>query len=333
MKSSVTLLLVVIGAILCQAEINAGSTTGQDVTTAEETKVTPGQDLGSVVKETRKEVPNLTKSPFSAEEALPKILPGIPIPDPDDDDGFPMNGTLPFEIEDGQKILEEKCREVGGEDAVLKATVARDNMLECAQNMVNYTELQSEIEANKANGELDTVFKKRVPRFKQCLVEFTDAVDPCLKEEEKVTKQFVQNVTDAMLSFICYKEGDRIALFIAEGGPECLQSKQQEVQDCLNSTFAKHLVNGMQNPDSLPLLVIDEPQCKEMTVLQECLVKSLETCQEPTPANIVESMINYLKKSSPCAQYLVESGSGNIVSPLAQTVISAFIVLVVLVYH
>lgn len=39
-----------------------------------------------------------------------------------------------------------------------------------------------------------------------------------------------------------------------------------------------------------------------MTELQKCVVKALETCTEPTPANIVDSMFNFVRKMTPCAK-------------------------------
>lgn len=38
----------------------------------------------------------------------------------------------------------------------------------------------------------------------------------------------------------------------------------------------------------------------EMDLLQICIVKSLEKCQESTPANLVESMFKFVRKETPC---------------------------------
>jgi hypothetical protein len=40
-----------------------------------------------------------------------------------------------------------------------------------------------------------------------------------------------------------------------------------------------------------------------MADLQVCVVKALETCSEPTPANIVDSMFNFVRKMTPCAKF------------------------------
>jgi hypothetical protein len=43
-----------------------------------------------------------------------------------------------------------------------------------------------------------------------------------------------------------------------------------------------------------------------MADLQKCVVKALETCSEPTPANIVDSLFNFVRKMTPCAKFKTE---------------------------
>lgn len=51
-------------------------------------------------------------------------------------------------------------------------------------------------------------------------------------------------------------------MFIAEGGVECLQDKQDAVQACVNSTFGKKLPSEVPGLDDLPLFVIEDEQCE-----------------------------------------------------------------------
>lgn len=39
---------------------------------------------------------------------------------------------------------------------------------------------------------------------------------------------------------------------------------------------------------------------RDVFELQACLVKELETCEEPTPANIIDSLFNFVYKQTPC---------------------------------
>jgi hypothetical protein len=52
---------------------------------------------------------------------------------------------------------------------------------------------------------------RRSPQLQQCVNNFTVLIEPCLNEEEKENKNLIQNITDSILNFVCYKEGDRIA--------------------------------------------------------------------------------------------------------------------------
>lgn len=76
------------------------------------------------------------------------------------------------------------------------------------------TELNAEMESAKPKGELDEVFKKycrRSPILKTCVNNFTTAIEPCLEQKERENKRIILNITESLLNFICYKEGDRIA--------------------------------------------------------------------------------------------------------------------------
>jgi Protein of unknown function (DUF1397) len=124
-------------------------------------------------------------------------------------------------------------------------------------------------------------------------------------------------------------------VFIAEGGPECLESKAEGIQKCLNDTFGKYSeslatanLTDLSN-FNLPLILFDEGQCKwvykfiieqkryffllpekpklndafffsEIDQAAECAVKVLEGCRDPTPANVVESVLKVIKKVIPC---------------------------------
>ena len=41
-----------------------------------------------------------------------------------------------------------------------------------------------------------------------------------------------------------------------------------------------------------------------MVKLQDCVVKELETCEDPTPANIADSLFNFVKRVTPCEKLL-----------------------------
>ena len=45
----------------------------------------------------------------------------------------------------------------------------------------------------------------------QCISNFTESMDGCLDEKEKENKALLNHITTQLFSFVCHKEGDRIA--------------------------------------------------------------------------------------------------------------------------
>ncbi|NEU34256.1 27 kDa glycoprotein, partial [bacterium LRH843] len=93
---------------------------------------------------------------------------------------------------------------------------AKEELQFCMKDMLDYKKINAEIETAKPTGDLDKVFRKycrSTPKLKGCINNFTTSIEPCLEESEKVSKHIIMNITTALEQFICYKEGDRIALF------------------------------------------------------------------------------------------------------------------------
>lgn len=221
------------------------------------------------------------------------------------------NASLPFE--DAKTLFKDKCTKNGGPDAFDNVQRAQVDMTKCIQSIVNFTKLQAEMEEKKPTGDLDIVFKNycdKSPILKACITNFTDKIEHCLDEKEKESKKIILNVTDSLLEFTCYKEGDRIALFIASGGPECFQERQQGLQDCANNTYGSYLPKTdptgdiLSGVESLPMLTFGKKECQDMAKLETCVVAELEKCADPTPANIVEAVFKFIKRVTPCGTLL-----------------------------
>ncbi|KAG7214070.1 hypothetical protein KM043_001435 [Ampulex compressa] len=157
--------------------------------------------------------------------------------------------------------------------------------------------------------------EEKSPSLKKCVNNFASALEPCLDEKEREGKRIVQNITDSLLAFACYKEGDRIALFISSGGPECFQSQQQMIQDCANNTMNGYIPTPDPNSgdltslQSLPSLSFGPKECNDIAGLQTCIVKELEKCQDPTPANVVDSIFSFIMKATPCEAHIQSQGT------------------------
>lgn len=145
----------------------------------------------------------------SAEEVLHEISGAVNAPELNNLD----TSALP-NAEEAKNLLRDKCTKNGGPEAFDKAQQAQAEMEQCLKSLINITELQAEMELHKPNGDLDVVFKKycnKRSHLRACVSNLTDVVENCLDATERENKKIVMNITDSMLEFICYKEGDRIA--------------------------------------------------------------------------------------------------------------------------
>nr|BAN20856.1 conserved hypothetical protein [Riptortus pedestris] len=259
-------------------------------------------------KEPTNSVTETSKIKSEIEDSLPEELSG----------GIKNLFELP-EINEGEGMLQAKCLKNGGNESFTTALAARDNFQQCVAGLVDITALKKEINAAKPTGDLDTVFKKycrKTPTLKGCIQDLLDGTANCLADTEQTQMTVFQNITDSLMNFICYKEGDRIALFIAEGGPECLTNKMESIQNCVNSTMTSAQANlNSKNisTDEIPEIAFDSEKCGYFTQVQKCVVQVLEDCSEPTPANIIGSLFDFVRKSTPCINYVKTSGSNALV--------------------
>jgi len=99
---------------------------------------------------------------------------------------------------------------------------------------------------------------------------------------------------------VSLRNGNQIALFIAEEGPECFELKKDSLIGCFNKTMGKYVKDEAPTLENLPTLVIKEENCDDMDALEACVVFELEQCKESTPANLVEALFRFVRKETPC---------------------------------
>lgn len=216
-----------------------------------------------------------------------------------------------FTLEDAKTLLYKKCKKVALASQKPQQTyenieMAANKLLECANGIANITEVMAEIEAARPLGDLDVVFHKycnKLPQAEQCLHDFNAQILPCLTPAERAQNAIMMRIITSLLSFICHKNGDQIALFIAEEGPECLEANKENISNCMNATFSAYLPeNGQLPPHELPELVLGPKQCIDLHDFEECVLSYLEKCNVITPANIIESLFRHVKNETKCQE-------------------------------
>ncbi|KAL3270156.1 hypothetical protein HHI36_009214 [Cryptolaemus montrouzieri] len=143
---------------------------------------------------------------------------------------------------------------------------------------------------------MDEVFGKycrKRPQLKACSDKFLDKMKLCLAEDEKKSLNTVLDLLKELGEFACYKDGDRIAMFVAEEGPACIKAHFEGIKTCINNTLKISPTNSM---DSLPSFLNSTKVCDDLAKVQPCIVTELEKCDNTTPANVVDSVFRFIRK-------------------------------------
>ncbi|CAG9560667.1 unnamed protein product [Danaus chrysippus] len=196
-----------------------------------------------------------------------------------------------------KEMIKNVCKKNNAEDKVDEVVNKIKQFVDCLMGLFDFNTVRQEIEAAKPKGALDEVFKKyceKSPQLKTCIHDVTAAVSPCLDQSQRERIPYADSATDQLIDFVCYKDGDRIAMFIAEGGPECFRDKASAIESC--TTGIKSILSNFDEAKKLKLA----DQCKKVDELTSCVVKALEECDTPTPGNMAESLFRYIRKDSPC---------------------------------
>ncbi|CAH1998336.1 unnamed protein product [Acanthoscelides obtectus] len=220
--------------------------------------------------------------------------------------GIPLKGLcvadLPLEIPQIPKLgdfeaVKERCEKKAGAGTYEKLEKAIEETKTCIKELVNVEKVKEEVEEAKKTGSMDEVFgrycKKR-PELRECFMKTYNAAEPCLEEIERQAVNTTEHILNQIGDFVCFKDGDRIAMFVAEGGVECLKSRTDAIKNCVNDTVK---FNPSSLGNSIPNLSMDQKKCDDMKKIQECIVKDLETgCDDSTPANVVDALFRFVKK-------------------------------------
>ncbi|CAG7837829.1 unnamed protein product [Allacma fusca] len=168
----------------------------------------------------------------------------------------------------------------------------------CMEKNFNNTALEEDIREAIPAGKLDEVFHnvcKKWPVAKKCLKHVVDVIDDCWSKGDKVN-----TVMDSMVNFFCgdKNDGEKIALFFADGGMRCMDSHGEEVKECImNSEKIKNRpeindINDIPNEEDI---------CKSLKQLHDCSHQGLSKCDDSTPENLVTSMLKAVSKAVGCS--------------------------------
>jgi len=236
-----------------------------------------------------------------------------------DDDYDPFSeDPIHAAFEDGSEIWEDKCVKYGGQKALDNWLKAQEDIIWCVMENFDVTNIKDEIEREKSKGNLDGVFKKYcgvpVQKTRPCIVDFLESSRHCLQSKDKQGINVTMKMIDAAIDFVCYNSGDRIALFMAEKGMDCLTGRKEGLLSCVNKTVPelfKTVNNKLQStyPGASrrsvdPVIVFNHENCRKGDQLRNCVEEELLKCDDPTPSNVVNAMFIAMWNSTPCKKLM-----------------------------
>merc|ERR1712223_510549 len=209
------------------------------------------------------------------------------------------------ELEAGLIKWEDRCLNVGGQEALDQYLKSQEDLVYCVMQNFDISSIQSEVAAKEKTGDLDLVFKKYcgapVNKTRPCLKDFLKASRRCLKTEDKPSLDITLRMIDSAIEFMCQNDGDRIALFMSENGWDCVQDHREDIMKCVNSSVPELFNTNAQKYSNIHHLIIFSPQnCRRGEAIRVCVENSLLKCKDPTPSNVVNSLLQSMQKATPC---------------------------------
>jgi len=209
------------------------------------------------------------------------------------------------QLENGFRNWETRCKETGGDEVLRLWQKEQEDLIYCFLQEFDTDTIMEELEEKKASGDLDVVFKKYcgqpMDNLHVCLESFLQASHLCLKEEDREGLNVTMKMVDAAIEFACHKSGDRLALFMAEKGMDCVEKHKDDMLDCLNRSVPSIFQDDITNNNRMHFYVFQRENCVKGEAIIKCVEDSLLHCQDPTPSNLVHGLLKSMKEVTPCA--------------------------------
>jgi hypothetical protein len=208
------------------------------------------------------------------------------------------------QLENGFKNWESRCKETGGEEVLRKWQKEQEDLIYCFLEEFDIDTIEQEMDDKKTSGDLDVVFKKYcgqpMTNLRRCLETFLQASHQCLKEEDRVGLNVTMSMVDAAIDFACHNSGDRMALFMAEAGMDCVEKHKDDMLTCLNRSVPS-IFKDDGSSTRMHFYVFQKENCAKGEAIIRCVEDSLLHCQDPTPSNLVHGLLKAVKDVTPCA--------------------------------
>lgn len=210
------------------------------------------------------------------------------------------------------------ARGVPDPERLLNKTAAET--MQCVQERVALDQLMLDMTTHIAGGTLDQLVaercRKQLPeavstcsalaleRLQPCWLSADAQNDTADQQQADVVSKKLRKVLMAGVEFFCYRDGERVAIFLHESGRECMraESTREAGRHCLSWL-------GVQSDlwlEAVSVLtewrdeVRRQQHCQRLQSIRRCMTSAFETCNSSTPANVVDSVLAVMLEPLEC---------------------------------
>jgi len=90
-------------------------------------------------------------------------------------------------------------------------------------------------------------------------------------------------------------------VFLSEGGEECVTSHYTEILSCVNKSVPEMLRTRQTSRSRIHFYVFQQENCRKGDAIMSCVEESLLKCPDPTPANLVQALLEDVRAVTTCS--------------------------------
>lgn len=141
---------------------------------------------------------------------------------------------------------------------------------------------------------------------KPCVRDFYGSVKVCLPEEIVKKVELQEQLSDALLDFLCSKNAEDYKSLISFRTDECLLSKQPQVLQCITDNF-KFLSDLSTNKNTQETITNffknnEKEVCKNLIDFEQCFIGVFDNCDNKRPVEFMTSFFRFLLENSTCEE-------------------------------
>ncbi|XP_071547184.1 27 kDa hemolymph glycoprotein-like isoform X2 [Panulirus ornatus] len=172
------------------------------------------------------------------------------------------------------------------------------NTVDCQQQIINdfLQEMNPNIQNEQEIIRKACSFEKHIMK---CNENINREIQRCLIGQERDVMNITLKTMRAAVDYVCYNDGERIALFLDNDGWECVLSQMNNIYTCVREKLASVESLALEELSSIGF---SDDVCKIVNDIPHCVVEYTGKCNDSTPSDILDSLHKHILKMTPCWQ-------------------------------